>query len=78
MEEKRQKTERNDRYDSLDEEAAILNEEAQAIAKEEEIREMETQITAAFSVADSSVDNLYQMEVPNDTASFADNTSIEV
>lgn len=72
------KTERNDRDDSLDEEAAILNEEAQAIAKEKEIREMETQITAAFSVADSPVDNLYQMEVPNDTASFADNTSVEV
>jgi hypothetical protein len=77
-EEKRKKTERNDRDDSLDEEAAILNEEAQAIAKEEEIREMETQITAAFSVADSPVDNLYQMEVPNDTDSFSDNTSVEV
>ncbi|KZS05361.1 Uncharacterized protein APZ42_031471 [Daphnia magna] len=37
--EKRQNTERNDRDDSLDKEAAILNEEAQAIAKEEEIRE---------------------------------------
>lgn len=39
---------------------------------------METQITAAFSVADSPVDNLCQMEVPIDTASFADNTTVEV
>ncbi|KAI9550671.1 hypothetical protein GHT06_004575 [Daphnia sinensis] len=75
---KRHHTERIDRDDSLDEEAAIVNEEAQAIAKEEEMREIETQITAAFSVADSPVDNFCQMEAPIDTASFADNTTVEI
>jgi hypothetical protein len=74
---KRKRAERNITDDLLDDEAAILNEEAEAIAKEEEMCQMEA-TTTALSAADLPIDEICKTDVSINSASFNDDPSAEL